>query len=262
MILNQNISQSLMRISQWGRNFCPENVIWKAGMKDHEINELIEGFPFFLPRELISFYQCDRSDIDISPEFCSIQELSNNLDYCLCHWLPDRIPHDIDISPEFCSVQKLSNNLEHYLRDWRSDRNSNNAFASLGKRYLNFYKGCFENELYKEVIGHYPLDWCEFPIGCGDAGEVYFVRVYKHETEISPIWVRFRGEEPVEYGSNLENLMLTFAECYETGAYYPVWIKDDDVECWDIEMNLEEVETIFEKYNPHQIDTWRMINIG
>jgi hypothetical protein len=78
----------------------------------------------------------------------------------------------------------------------------------------------------------------------------------KEKTDHSPVWLTFQGLETVEYTKSLTNLILTFAECYETGAFYTVFTEYGE---WEIEEDLDKIEQIFEKYNPDQIDTWRSI---
>lgn len=96
------------------------------------------------------------------------------------------------------------------------------------------------------------------PLFHGDGKDFYYVVCDELEKNSSPIWCVFVGEEPRMYAASLTNLILTIAECYETGAYYVVYF-DEESGYFDLGEDLEKVEKIFQKYNPEQIDTWRYI---
>lgn len=95
------------------------------------------------------------------------------------------------------------------------------------------------------------------PIFHGDGKDFYFVLCNQEQKSTSPVWCVFAGEGPQVYAASLTSLILTLAECYETGAYYIYF----DEECDDFVFgeDLEKVEQIFQKYNPKQMDTWRSI---
>jgi cell wall assembly regulator SMI1 len=88
----------------------------------------------------------------------------------------------------------------------------------------------------------------------GSAKNVYYVLCDKEDKDSSPIWYTEAGGRSIIYASSFTNLMLTVAECYETGAYYTALDSDGFLE---IKEDLDKFEKIFEKYNPEQIDTWR-----
>lgn len=90
----------------------------------------------------------------------------------------------------------------------------------------------------------------------GDGHDVYYALCDKEEKKSSPIWCAFSGLKSSIYASSLTNLMLTVAECYQTGAYYTKFDEQGDLE---IEIDLNKFEKIFQKYNPEQMDTWRKI---
>jgi hypothetical protein len=93
------------------------------------------------------------------------------------------------------------------------------------------------------------------PLFHGDGKDFYYV-ICDGEND-SPVWCVFAGENPRMYAANLTSLILTTWECYEMGAYYIYY--DEEYDCYYIEEDLEKFETIFQKYNPDQMDTWRYI---
>lgn len=224
MSSQQNIIKILERIAKWGQNTCPQDTRLIMGISDEHLCKIVEGFPFIIPNNLWTLYKNGYTLIDIDVDFYSFISIQESIDACLRFWLSDKLPKD--------------------------------AFAETEKKYLEFYEGCFKNNFYKKIIDQYPLDWCELPIG-SSGGANYFIKVYKQETPVSPVWVMFKGEKPYEYASSLTNLLLAFAECCEAGAYYATIFEEDNIKYNIIEQDLEKAELIFEKYNPYQIDTWR-----
>jgi hypothetical protein len=73
----------------------------------------------------------------------------------------------------------------------------------------------------------------------------------------STIYCKLPDKEPVVYAECLTSLIVAIAQCYQEGAYY-LAINPDSGER-KIEQDLDKVETIFEKFNPNQIDAWRSI---
>lgn len=96
------------------------------------------------------------------------------------------------------------------------------------------------------------------PLFHGDGKDFYYVVCDELEKNSSPILCVFVGQEPRMYAANLTSLILTIAECYETGAYYVVYF-DEESGYFDLGQDLEKIEKIFQKYNPEQINTWRCI---
>ena len=90
----------------------------------------------------------------------------------------------------------------------------------------------------------------------GDGHDVYYALCEKEEKKSYPIWCAFSGLKTSIYASSLTNLMLTVAECYQTGAYYTKIYEEGDL---GIEIDLNKLEKIFQKYNPEQMNTWRKI---
>ncbi len=91
----------------------------------------------------------------------------------------------------------------------------------------------------------------------GDRQEIYYVLCDNEERLISYVYCQFPDEEPVIYAECVTSLIVTIAQCYQEGAYY-IAINEETGER-SIEQNLDEIEPIFEKFNPDQIDTWRKI---
>jgi hypothetical protein len=222
---DRNILKGLNRISQWSKIHSEQTSYSILGINSRELDRYFQGFPFKIPKELYQLYEHGYTCISNGPEPCSFLKIQTSIDHCLGLWMVERIPRD--------------------------------ALKAIGKNYLPFYEGCFEDEEYMKVLDQYPIDWVEFPISYGFGKENYIVRCYKTETEYSPVWVRFMGESPVMYASSLTNLILTMAECYETGAYSSVFIEEDNY--YDIVQDTAQIEKIFQKYNPEQMDTWRSI---
>jgi hypothetical protein len=92
----------------------------------------------------------------------------------------------------------------------------------------------------------------QFPLFRGDRGEFYYVRCDHIQRPISQVYYVFPGSEPMVYAECVTSLLMTIAECYREGAYY----KEDSRE---ILSDLDKIESIFEKFNPDQIDNWRKI---
>lgn len=89
--------------------------------------------------------------------------------------------------------------------------------------------------------------------------EIYYVLCPPLKKGINPVWCQFPEFKGEIYASSLTSLMLTSAECYETGAYY---VEDCYVKIGArayLAEDRDKVELIFEKYNPQYIDTWRSI---
>jgi hypothetical protein len=122
--------------------------------------------------------------------------------------------------------------------------------------YGGFSYGRSENT-YLNDDEHSIAEWCEINIAYGSGKELYQARCYRHQTSFSPVWIRGVGSEPYIYASSLTNSILATAECYESGAYYPTLIKDDDGDFYAVEVDWGKAEPICKKYNPNQIDVWR-----
>jgi hypothetical protein len=224
---NSNIIEALEKIIKWRKSEYPEDAYLTSGLTIERFQELIQGFPFKLPNELSELYTRYYTNISLAPGLCTFYSLTESLDQCLQHWILRELPDEV-----------LN-------------------FSEPQGEYLHFFEGCFQDKLFKKVIAYYPHNWCKLPIFSGVCKEVYLIECNKQEADISPVWVRFIGGEPKIYASSLSSLMLTIAECYETGAYYTVF--HEEYGEWEIEEDLEKVEVIFEKYNPLQINTWRSL---
>jgi hypothetical protein len=219
------ISQAIERIISCRKTFFFKNDMLVSSLTSKEIQVLTEGFPFRLPTEIVELYQFCPIGVDIDAGLTFFLPLEEALDICL----RSRINYDIPSS----------------------------ILSQLAIPYLKYFKGCFKDEKYQEIFEYYPHNYCELPIIRGYCKEIYHVVCGKQNSISSPVWFKFQDGETVQYTSSLTNLMLTVAECYETGAYYNVF--HEEYGEWEIESDLERVELIFEKYNPDQIDTWRKI---
>lgn len=225
-----NIIEGLEKIIKWRKNKYPEDAYLTSGLTIERLQQLTQGFPFKLPNELSEFYTRYYTNISLAPGLCAFHSLTESLDQCLQGWILRELPDEVlDFSEPKAKGE-----------------------------YLHFFEGCFQDKLFKKVIDYYPHNWCKLPIFYGVCKQVYLIECNKQAADTSPVWVRFIGEEPKIYASSLTSLMLTIAECYETGAYYTVF--HEEYGEWEIEEDLEKVELIFEKHNPLQINTWRSIH--
>ncbi|MGL5077541.1 MAG: hypothetical protein ACRDBG_17175 [Waterburya sp.] len=226
MMQEIHLKNALERIINWNKKYNLESTYLVSGIEKSELENILKDFPFKLPNELLFLYQYGYANIENSSDCFDMRPLQKNLDDCLRFHLPAKIP----IS----------------------------TLHALGIYRYNLSEACYRDEIYNKIIANYQFDYCELPLD-----SAYFVKCYKQERDCSPVYIRLTEEEPLEYASSLTNLMLTFAECYETGAYYLSLEREEDLErgeefeYWDIKENWEAVELIFKKYNPEQVDTWR-----
>lgn len=190
-----------------------------------EITAVLEGFPFQLSTELLEFYKYSPCGIDIDAGLTFFLPLEKALDLWLNTMIHNYIPNDVcfEINPS----------------------------------YLQYYKGCFETRLYRDILSFYPHDYCELPVIRGYGKEIYHFVCKQETSPISPVWVKPQGEAAIKYANSLTDLLLTTAECYEIGAYYEVFY--EEYGGWEIESDLDKVESIFNKYNPEYIDVWRSL---
>ncbi len=219
-----DIIQAVEKIINWRKTYYPRDTSLISPLTLEQIQDVIEGFPFYFPSELLELYQYSSTGVNIDAsliKFCSLEEA---LDLCL----RTRINYSI----------------------------AKPIFKEIGIPYLRYFKGCFQDEKYKKILANYPSDRCDMPIITGYCKEIYHVICSQKKTNHSPVWLTFPGLESFEYARSLTSLMLTFAECYETGAFYTIFTEYGERE---IEEDLDKVELIFEKYNPDQIDNWRKI---
>ena len=105
-------------------------------------------------------------------------------------------------------------------------------------------------------------DWLEknsfaFPIFYGKNKEVYYVVCYPEEKVFSEVWYVKENSQPKICGINVTSLVLSIAECYETGAYYVV--RDEETGESSLKQDRSKVETIFRKFNPDYIEVWQEI---
>ncbi len=220
-----SIIQGLDRISKWAERHPEQTSYWIPGIDCSEIEKIFKGFPFKIPTELYHLYEHGYTLILYGSEPSHFLQIQTSLSQCLSYWILPRIERG--------------------------------AFSPLGTDFFHLYEGCFEKEKYRKVLNQYPLDWCEFPICYGFGKEGYLVRVYKTQTDYSPVWIRFIGGSPVLYASSLTNLILTMAECYETGAYSSIFVEEDND--YELQEDLTKIKPIFQKYNPDQMDVWNDI---
>jgi hypothetical protein len=91
----------------------------------------------------------------------------------------------------------------------------------------------------------------------GCRGEIYYAICPETQETFSTIYCQLPEQEPMVYAECLTSLMMATAQCYQKGAYC-LKIDTDSGEK-TITQDLDEVEKIFEKFNPNQIDNWRSI---
>jgi hypothetical protein len=223
-----SIITSLERIVKCQNAYYQNLAYLPLGLTGEQKQILLDGFPFKLPKELSDLFDYHIESINFEPEIAIFLSLERSLAESLSY-LRDEIPSEI--------LNKLTIDLK-------------------------YFRGCFKNKIYQQTLENFPHDSCWFPIAQGCCKSTYYTMCNKDMTDKSPVWVKFVGENPIEYADSLTNLMATFAECYEEGAFYPKFELYDPelgIGDWVIEKDIERVESIFEKYNPNHIDNWRGI---
>jgi hypothetical protein len=223
------IVESLERIVKCQKAYYQNQACLPLGLTNEQKRILMDGFPFEITKEL-----------------------SDAFDYQV---------ESINFEPHITTFLSLEQSIEQSLFSFNNEI-PNQVFNALGISNLRYFRGCFKSIVYQKAINTYPYDSFLMPIATGSCRDIYYTKCGKKIVEKSPIWVSFPGENPLEYAGSLTSLMVTIAECYEEGAYYPKFnLYDEEFRTgeWVIEDNLEKVESIFEKYNPDQIDNWRKI---
>jgi hypothetical protein len=109
-----------------------------------------------------------------------------------------------------------------------------------------------------QMITNNSGDMCLFPIFRGYCKEFYYITCKTEEVSDSPVWIQFPGDEPTIYSGGLCELMATFAECYQNGAFY--FDTDGYDEGGEPEEDLEKFEITFQKNNPDYIDIWQILH--
>jgi hypothetical protein len=97
-----------------------------------------------------------------------------------------------------------------------------------------------------------------FPIFRGYCKEFYYITCEVEEVADSPVWIQFPYDKPEIYSGSLCDLMSTFAECYQNGAFY--FDTDGYDEGGEPEEDLRKFEMTFEKHNPQYINIWQRIH--
>jgi hypothetical protein len=108
-----------------------------------------------------------------------------------------------------------------------------------------------------QMIASSPDNMCLFPIFRGYCKEFYYITCEIKEVADSPVWIQFPYGKPEIYSGSLCNLMSTFAECYQNGAFY--FDTDGYDEGGEPEEDLKKFEMTFKKHNPQYIDIWQKI---
>lgn len=214
------LTKALQRIISWQQTYYAEDAYFSSGLTLHQIEGLTQDFPFKLPKEVSELYQYSygtEGGVNLAPGFCSFHSLEQALEDCRS-WIFSEVNSCV-----FDSSEQVLNNLK-FFESWDKDKE------------------------YKKAIDKYPFNTCGLPLFYGDGKECYYVLCDKEQTDFSPVWCRFIGEAPIIYASSLTNLILTIAECYETGGYYVAF--DEESGYWELEQDLEKIELIFHKYNP------------
>jgi hypothetical protein len=110
---------------------------------------------------------------------------------------------------------------------------------------------------YQTIIND-SYDMYLFPIFRGYCKEFYYITCKIEEVADSPVWIQFPGGKPIIYSGSLSNLISTFAECYQNGAFY--FDTDGYTDGGEPEEDLGKFEMTFKKHNPDYINTWRMLH--
>jgi hypothetical protein len=215
MIEQQNIIQGLERIAQWAKMHPEQDANLCPGISSIEIEKNLKYFPFKIPGELRQLYEHGYTRMSYGPNLASFLEIKDSI--------------------------------SNYEDFWTSNRIPQNELTELGSQYLGFVKDFLNDEKYVKNIDRYPPDGCNLPIGYGDGKETYFVRCYKLEKDYSPVLVRGIGSPRVVYTSSLTNLILTWAECFESGAYQSIF--DEENNFHYLEEDWNKIDSIFRKYN-------------
>jgi hypothetical protein len=224
-----DIISSLNRIVKYQYVYYQNKSYLSPGLTLNQKQALLDGFPFLLTKELSDIFSFRIENLNFEPHFASFFSLEESLEQCL-FYLKNEIPTQV--------------------------------LQELGRPQLSYFRGCFRHDIYQKAIKSYPHNSCMLPIAIGFCKEIYYVNCHKNHTEISPVWICFIGGNLIEYASSLTNLIRTIAECYEENAYYPKFhLFDEELRTgdWSIEEDLSKVESIFKKYNPNYINTWRKI---
>jgi hypothetical protein len=223
MTEQQNIIQGLDRISQFSEMHAEQDADLFPGISSIEIETILKGFTFKIPAELRQLYEHGHTSIFSGATPSRFRDIKDSISNYEEFWICNRIPQ--------------------------------NELTELGRKYLSFYEDFLYGEENIENIDRYPPDGCDLPIAYGSGKETYFIKCYKTETNYLPVWVRHIGSPPVVYASSLTNLILTWAECYESGAYYSVFDKENNF--YHLQEDWSKIQSIFEKYNPAQMDVYR-----
>ena len=116
---------------------------------------------------------------------------------------------------------------------------------------------------WKEIVKVYNHpDWRErnrfaFPLFYGNDKEVYYFVGTPEGKDYSEVWYMKDNSPPKICGINVTSLILSIAECYETGAYYVV--RNEETGESSLAQDRSKVEAIFRKFNPDYIDVWQEI---
>ena len=118
---------------------------------------------------------------------------------------------------------------------------------------------CNLNETFKNYL---QPDWLEknsfaLPLFYGNDKEIYYVVCTPKRKANLEVWYMKDNSPPKICGINVASLMLSIAECYETGAYYVV--RNEETGESSLEQDRSKVETIFRKFNPDYLDVWQEI---
>ncbi len=191
----------------------------------------------------------------------------------IAQWAKIHPEQDIDIFPGTSSVEiekvlkgfpfKIPTELRHLYEHGHTSiflgpcpsrfRDIQDSIGSYS--YEEFWIADSDEEERIKILNQYPPDGCNLNIAYGGGKQTYFIKCYKTETDYSPIWVRHIGLPYAMYASSLTNLILTWAECYESGAYYSVFDEENDFH--HLQEDWSKIQSIFEKYNLAQMDVWK-----
>lgn len=122
----------------------------------------------------------------------------------------------------------------------------------LVKNYFDFMNSSLEYALNKnnDDVSIRNPQWFSL---LGHDKQDYFVVGEREQKQASPIYCFDYGDiydfRPKLKYSSLTSMMLTIAECYETGVYYHYRV--EEIDQISFRMNYQAAESIRKKYNPH-----------
>jgi hypothetical protein len=154
---------------------------------------------------------------------------------------------------------KLTKSMRQFYQHWNAELEvASLVFLLPIENALDVYRDLNNGDSAYQIITNNPGDMCLFPIFRGYCKEFYYITCKTEEVADSPTWIQYPRDEPIIYSGSLCELMTTFSECYQNGAFY--FDTDGYTEGGEPEEDLEKFEITFQKYNPEYIDIWRILH--